>query len=107
MGKSLLYIGNSISDGMPNTLLEAIIMGAFPIQSNPGGVTEEIIANNINGLLLNNPEDINEIQRLIAYALNNLEMFKEAFHKNSIIAEERLEYNLNQQKIIKVYNQLS
>ena len=43
MGKSLLYIGNSISDGMPNTLLEAIVMGAFPIQSNPGKVTEEII----------------------------------------------------------------
>src|SRR5690606_23933040 len=48
MGKSLIYIGNSISDGMPNTLLEAIIMGAFPIQSNPGGATAEIIENGAN-----------------------------------------------------------
>src|SRR5690606_20418101 len=52
MGNSLIYIGNSVSDGMPNTLLEAIIMGAFPIQSNPGGVTEEIITDGINGLLI-------------------------------------------------------
>ena len=37
MGKSLIFIGNSISDGIPNTLIEAMIMGAFPIQSNPGG----------------------------------------------------------------------
>ena len=35
IGKSLIYIGNSISDGMPNTLLEAIVMGVFRIQSNP------------------------------------------------------------------------
>ena len=31
MGRSIIYIGNSSSDGMPNTLLEAIIMGVFPI----------------------------------------------------------------------------
>ncbi|MGB8704987.1 MAG: glycosyl transferase family 1, partial [Gillisia sp.] len=35
MGQSLIYIGNSISDGLPNTLLEAIVMESFPIQSNP------------------------------------------------------------------------
>ena len=50
MGKSLIYIGNSASDGIPNTLLEAIIMGAFPIQSNPGNATAEIIDHGKNGL---------------------------------------------------------
>jgi hypothetical protein len=43
MGQSVLHIGNSISDGMPNALLEAMGMGAFPIQSNPGKVSEEVI----------------------------------------------------------------
>jgi hypothetical protein len=42
-GQSILHIGNSISDGMPNALLEAMGMGAFPIQSNPGKVSEEVI----------------------------------------------------------------
>src|SRR5690606_22864170 len=39
MGETNIYIGNCISDGTPNTMLEALIMGAFPIQSNPGGAT--------------------------------------------------------------------
>ena len=42
-GIAKIAIGNNSSDGIPNTLLEAIICGAFPIQSNPGGVTEEYI----------------------------------------------------------------
>jgi len=65
MGKSIIYIGNSISDGMPNTLLEAIIMGAFPIQSNPGGATAEIIKHQQNGLLIESPENIGAIEELI------------------------------------------
>jgi hypothetical protein len=40
--QSVLHIGNSISDGMPNALLEAMGMGAFSIQSNPGKVSEEV-----------------------------------------------------------------
>ena len=52
MQKSLLYIGNSISDGMPNTLLEAMAMGAFPIQSNPGNVTQEVIEHGKNGFII-------------------------------------------------------
>jgi glycosyltransferase involved in cell wall biosynthesis len=61
MGKSVIYIGNSTSDGMPNTLLEAIICGAFPLQSNPGGASAEIIQDGLNGLLINNADDVSEI----------------------------------------------
>ena len=43
---------------MSNTLLEAIVMGAFPIQLNPGGVTSEIIENGNNGLLIENPDSV-------------------------------------------------
>lgn len=65
MGQSIVYIGNNISDGIPNTVLEAMIMGAFPIQSNPGGATAEIIEEGNNGFLIHNPEDIEEIKKLI------------------------------------------
>lgn len=104
MGKSLLYIGNSISDGMPNTLLEAIVMGAFPIQSNPGNVTEEIIENGKNGLLINDAESIGDIERAVRNVIQNNDMVEWAFQKNQEIAIERLEYSVNKKKVHGIYN---
>jgi glycosyltransferase involved in cell wall biosynthesis len=106
MGKSLIYIGNSISDGMPNTLLEAIVMGAFPIQSNPGKVTEEIIEHKENGLIIANPEDINEIKNLIWFAIENKKMIDNAITINQIFANDKLDFFENQQKIINLYKKL-
>ncbi|MBO9585971.1 MAG: glycosyltransferase [Flavobacterium sp.] len=103
MGKSLIYIGNSISDGMPNTLLEAILMGAFPIQSNPGGVTEEVISNNENGFLIQNPESIEEIKENILKAISNLNLLENASLKNQQIANERLDYFENKLKVVQMY----
>ena len=106
MGKSILYLGNSISDGMPNTLLEAIIMGAFPIQSNPGKVTAEIITAGENGFLIENPNDYNGISNLILKVLQQPELLQKAFEINQKIAKERLEYLDNQQKILALYQQI-
>lgn len=106
MGKSVLYLGNSISDGMPNTLLEAIIMGAFPIQSNPGKVTAEIITDGENGFLIENPNDDNAISNLILKVLQQPELLQKAFEINQKIAKERLDYAVNQQKILALYQQI-
>jgi glycosyltransferase involved in cell wall biosynthesis len=103
MGKSLIYIGNSISDGMPNTLLEAIVMGAFPIQSNPGGVTEEIICHGQNGLLIENPENIEEIKERIRFAIANPTMMQDANTINVALAQEKLEYEKVKTKIVAMY----
>lgn len=70
MGRSRIYIGNSTSDGLPNTLLEAIVMGAFPIQSNPGGATAEIIKDGMNGRLIQNPTNSSEIKEILESILN-------------------------------------
>ncbi|MBN2869186.1 MAG: glycosyltransferase [Flavobacteriaceae bacterium] len=78
MGQALIYIGNSNSDGMPNTLLEAICMGAFPIQSNPGGATEEVITNKLNGVLIEDCENELQIQELIKTTLVDREMIEKA-----------------------------
>lgn len=71
MGESVIYIGNNVSDGIPNTMLEAIIFEAFPIQSNPGGATAEIVTHGRNGFLIENPENIEEIQDIIIRALRD------------------------------------
>ncbi|WP_426092175.1 glycosyltransferase [Flavobacterium sp. DSR3-2] len=107
MGKSILYIGNSISDGMPNTLLEAIIMQAFPIQSNPGNATAEIIENKKNGLLINDSSDVNEIKEKIIFALTNLKLLEQAMILNNEIAKERLKCSVNQVKIEEIYSKIN
>src|SRR5690606_16382223 len=71
LGDSFLYGGKSISDGMPNTLLAAIIMNACPIQSNPGGATAELIEDGKNGFLIEDPENIDEIEKIISRAVRN------------------------------------
>ena len=78
MGRSAIHIGNSLSDGMPNALLEAMGMGAFPIQSNPGGATAEVINDGVNGILIKDPEDVQEICKAIEASLENIELRKKA-----------------------------
>lgn len=106
MGKSLISIGNSLSDGMPNTLLEAIVMGAFPIQSNPGNVTAELIQDRKNGLLINNPNSIKEITDCILLAVNSKEMLIEALKINDEIAIAKLDYEVNKLKVVDLYKQM-
>ena len=103
MGRAKIYIGNSISDGMPNTLLEAIIMGAFPIQSNPGGVTSEIITDYQNGICIDAPEDIIEIKNKILWAINNSDILSNANILNQEIAKKHLDYKVNKIRIQSIY----
>jgi glycosyltransferase involved in cell wall biosynthesis len=107
MGKSLIYIGNSISDGMPNTLLEAIVMGAFPIQSNPGGVTAEIINNGVNGFLVQDPDNVEDIKNIIMQTLTNSSIIEEAYKINVSISKQLLDYDFNRKKINAIYDDFS
>ena len=107
MGKSLIYIGNSISDGMPNTLLEAIVMGVFPIQSNPGGVTAEIINNGVNGFLVQDPDAVEEIKNTIMQTLTNFSIIEEGYKINTSISQRLLGYDFNKKKINAIYDDLS
>lgn len=106
MGKSLLYIGNSVSDGMPNTMLEAIIMGAFPIQSNPGGATEELIVHKKNGYLINNPLNTTEIQDLILEAIRDKDFIGNAVNFNFKHLKPKLERDFVTQNVLKKYKTL-
>ena len=103
MGKSLLYIGNSISDGIPNTLLEALVMGAFPIQSNPGGATAEIIENGVNGFLIENPEDVDEIKSLISYFIKNKKAMNKPQNINFELFKNKLNHDFNVGLVTQIY----
>ena len=105
--KSTIYIGNSNSDGMPNTLLEAICAGAFPIQSNPGGATAELIENGKNGLLIEDCENENDIQELILKAINNPALLKRAVEYNTLNIMPALNRHVITQQVIKAYRMIN
>ncbi len=106
MGKSLIYIGNSLSDGMPNTLLEAIIMGAFPVQSNPGGASAEIIEDQRNGLLIENPEDVDEISDLLKIAIADKVRLKNAVAYNLQFLKPNFERDFIKEKVLMQYKKV-
>jgi hypothetical protein len=106
MGKSLIYVGNSISDGMPNTLLESIIMGAFPIQSNPGGATEELIKHKRNGFLIHDPYEVNEIKSLILKSINNRSFLAQAVEYNFKNIKPKLERKYVRKEVLEKYSQV-
>lgn len=105
MGQAYIYIGNSISDGMPNTLLEALIMGAYPIQSNPGGATAEIIKDGENGTLIFNSEDVNEVEEKINNAINNPSLIENAFAINRKL-REKLDYLTIKKGVLEKYSDI-
>ncbi|WP_147678595.1 glycosyltransferase family 4 protein [Algibacter pacificus] len=106
MGASCIHIANSISDGMPNALLEAMGMGAFPIQSNPGGVGDEVIEHNKNGLLIDNPIDEKVIAKLIEQALKNEKLRKEAQNFNVNFINSNYNRSKLLPQIVKLYKNI-
>ena len=103
LGSCMLYIGNSISDGMPNSLLEAMGMGTFSIQSNPGNVSEEVITDGVNGFLIDEPNDVKAIANLIALAIENKELRAKAQKYNVDFIQKNYSRELLQQAIIGLY----
>lgn len=106
MGESAIYIGNSNSDGMPNTLLEAFCMDVFPIQSNPGGVTEEIITHGKNGYLIQDCENIEEITGVIREVISNYSTLVENSLNINRSISSQLEYNVIKNKVVKIYESI-
>lgn len=106
MGSAKIYIGNSNSDGIPNTMLEAICLGAFPIQSNPGKVTEEVIHDGRNGLLIKDCEDVNLIAETIKKALQNPKMIREGAAENMLTLRPKLDYKHIRAEVLKKYAEI-
>lgn len=107
MGRALLYIGNSASDGLPNTLLEAVICGAFPIQSNPGGASEDLITNEKNGLLIQDCCHIESITLQIKKALDTPNLIEQAFHFNQKTVKPQLEITIIKAKVLEAYRSVA
>ena len=106
MGKSIIHIANSLSDGLPTSSVEAMGMGCFPIQSNPGKVTEEVIAHGVNGFLIENPYDVEAIACLIKTAIENQEMRMKAQEYNVDFVQKNYNREKLKKEIIDLYQKV-
>lgn len=103
-GRSRIAIGLSVTDGSPSSLLEAMIMGAFPVQSDTIS-TAEWITHGENGLLVS-AEDQNGVAGAICRALADDELVNRAAEINSRIAQERLDSCVLQPQISALYERV-
>lgn len=101
-GKARLSISLSISDGVPNSLLEAMVMGSFPIQSKTS-CADEWIDDGKTGLLVP-PEDPEVVERAIRWALADDDMVNNAATCNLQTVQERLNYHLLKQQAVELYS---
>ena len=105
MGDSRIAIGMSISDGTPISMLDAMVMGAFPIQSDTVS-TSEWITHGENGFLVP-PEDAVALAAAIRRALSDDELVDKAAEYNTHIAAERLDCSVIKPKVIAMYKKVA
>lgn len=102
--QSRLALAISKSDGTPNAMLEAMIMGAYPIQSDTGGL-EHWIESGSNGHLVPY-DDIGQISQAIIAALTDDDLVDRAGEHNMLLARQRLERSAIQSEVIGIYQRV-
>lgn len=103
-GSARIYIGLSISDAISTSLLEAIVMGAFPIQSGTA-CADEWIVDGKTGLIVH-PADPEAVAAAIRWAVSDDALVDSAAEQNAHVAAERLEYSVIQPQVVAMYQQV-
>ncbi len=103
-GKARIYIGLSISDAISTSLLEAMVMGAFPIQSCTA-CADEWIQDGQSGLIVP-PEDPDVVEAAIRKALNDNTLVDRAAEINWQVAVERLDIAVIAPKVTAFYDRI-
>ena len=98
---SELFISPSSHDGTPNTLLEALACGCFPIVGDIESL-REWIKDGKNGLLID-PQDPQALANAISQALESSKLRQEAAKLNKTLVQQRASLAINQPQIKKFY----
>jgi glycosyltransferase involved in cell wall biosynthesis len=104
-GRARLAIGVNSTDGVPNAMLEAMTLGAFPIQSDTQS-TSEWITNGLNGLLVD-PNDAASIAAAVRRALNDDSLMENAAAFNAQLVLSRLDTSVVKPKVIEMYTMIA
>ena len=101
--RSQLFISPSSHDGTPNTLLEAMACGCFPIAGDIESLREWLVHDQ-NGLLID-PRDPDQIANAIIYALTRPDLRIKAADQNLNLVENRASRQVTSEKINGFYHQ--
>jgi len=104
-GKARISIGLSISDAISTSLLEAIVMGSFPIQSWTS-CANEWIEDGKTGILVP-PEDPEVVERAIRHVLADDNLVNNAAETNYILAEDKLDKFILKPNAVNIYNKVA
>ena len=102
---SQIAVSPSTHDGTPNTLLEAMASGCFPIAGDIESLREWITPG-VNGLLVD-PGDPRALARAILLALQDSEMRRRASQSNRQLIRKRAEYYQVMRQAEKFYRQIA
>ncbi|HEX3559056.1 MAG TPA: glycosyltransferase [Pyrinomonadaceae bacterium] len=104
-GSARVSIGLSISDAISTSLLEAMIMGAFPIQSNTG-CGDEWLCQGKSGLLVP-AEEPSAVAAALRLALADDELVDRAAEINAHVASKRLDLSVIRPQVIEMYKRIA
>lgn len=96
------FILSSIFEGLPNVLLEAMLLKKFIISSNCPTGPKEILNSGKYGALFN-PGDYKKLAELILYYSKNKKEYEKKV-KNGFVSLRRFDYSANLNKYLKIIN---
>jgi len=101
MKNSQVFVSPSSHDGTPNTLLEAMACGCFPVAGDIESL-REWIEPSVNGLLVD-PKDPKELAGAILQALESAELRRQASERNLAIIRSRADRETTLPEIDRFY----
>lgn len=104
-GRSRIYIGLSISDAASTSLLEAMVMGTFPIQSCTA-CADEWVVDGESGFIVP-PEDPERVAIALRRALCDDALVDGAAELNAQVAKERINQSVIQPQVIAMYEKIA
>ena len=99
--RAQIVVSPSIHDGTPNTLLEGMACGCFPVAGDLESIREWITPNE-NGLLFNS-NDPQSIADALITAIESKELRSKAAKQNQEIISSRAEYKQNMERVEEFY----
>lgn len=103
-GQARVYLGLSISDAISTSLLEAMIMGAFPIQSWTA-CADEWIVDGETGMLVP-PEDPHDVAAALRQALTDDALVNAAAQRNAALSQKRLDVRIIAPQVTSLYRHI-
>jgi glycosyltransferase involved in cell wall biosynthesis len=99
-----IVVSPSIHDGTPNSLIEAMACGCFPIAGDLESIREWITPGK-NGLLVN-PADPQDIADAILMVLQREDLRRDAAGLNANLISARAEYETNMKRVVEFYKSI-